>query len=85
MQRYQKACGYRLSETPQSPIPFSKLETGSMKSKDSSVMRLPSFGLESTLLQEANRDNFLRVPAVDGLSARWTVAFSAVVVLLRRH
>ena len=48
-------------------------------------MRLPSFCLESTLLKEADRNDFLYVPAVNGLSARWTVAFAAVVVLLRSH
>lgn len=86
MQRYQKAYGYRLSETPPSPTPFSKLETGSIKGSDgSSIVRLSSFCLESTLLEEADWDDFLSVPAVDGLSACWTVAFAAVVVLLRRH
>ena len=48
-------------------------------------MRLPSFCLESTLLEEADGDDLPRIPAVDGLSARRAVAFAAVVVLLRRH
>lgn len=48
-------------------------------------MSLSSFCLESTLLEEADRNDFLHVPAVDGLSARWTVTFAAIVVLLRRH
>ena len=51
----------------------------------SSVVRLPSFCLESTLLEEADRDDLLRIPAVDGLSARRAVAFAAVVVFLGRH
>ena len=48
-------------------------------------MRLSTFGLESTLLQEADRDDLLRIPAVDGFSARRTIAFATVVVLFRRH
>ncbi len=48
-------------------------------------MRLSSFCLESALLEKADRNDFLRVPAIDGLSASWTIAFAAVVVLLRRH
>jgi hypothetical protein len=48
-------------------------------------VRLSSFCLESTLLEEADRDDFLRVPAIDGLSACWAIALAAVVVLLRRH
>lgn len=48
-------------------------------------MRLSSFCLESTLLEEADGDDLLRIPAVDGLSARWTIAFTAVVVLLGCH
>ena len=50
-----------------------------------SVVGLPSFCLESTLLEEADRNDFLHVPAIDGFSARWTIAFTAVVVLLRCH
>ena len=48
-------------------------------------MRLPSFCLESTLLEEADRNDFLRIPSVDGFPARWTIAFAAVVVLLGCH
>ena len=48
-------------------------------------MCLSSFCLESTLLEEADRNNFLRVPAVDGLSACWAIAFATVIVLFRRH
>lgn len=48
-------------------------------------MCLSSFCLESTLLEEADRDDLLRIPAVDGLSARGTIAFTTVVIFLRRH
>lgn len=48
-------------------------------------MRLSSFCLESTLFEEADRDDFLHVPAVDSLPASWTITFAAIVVLLRRH
>lgn len=48
-------------------------------------MRLSSFGFKSTLLEEADWNDFLRVPAIDGLSACWTIAFAAVIVLFRRH
>lgn len=48
-------------------------------------MRLSSFCLESTLLEEADRDDFLRISAIDGLSACWTISLAAVVVLFRRH
>ena len=48
-------------------------------------MRLSSFCLESRLLEETDRDDFFHVPAIDGLSARWTIAFAAVVVLFRSH
>ena len=48
-------------------------------------MCLPSFCLESTFLEEADRDDLLRIPAVYGLSASRTIAFSTVVVFLRRH
>ena len=55
------------------------------RSDGSSVVRLSSFCLEGTLLEEADRDDFLHIPAVDGLSARGTIAFAAVVVLLSCH
>lgn len=48
-------------------------------------MRLSSFCLESTLLEEVDRDDLLRISAVDGLSASRAIAFATVVVLFRRH
>jgi hypothetical protein len=48
-------------------------------------MSLPSLGLERALLEETNRDDFLRILTVDSLSASRTVPFTAIVVLLRSH
>lgn len=46
-------------------------------------MRLPSFCLESALLEEVDGDDLVGLLTVYGLSACWAVANSAVVVLLR--
>jgi hypothetical protein len=49
------------------------------------VMRLSALSLESTLLQEADRDHLVRLLPIEDLSAGRAVSLATIVVLLRSH
>jgi hypothetical protein len=48
-------------------------------------MSLPPFSLKRALFEEADWDDFLRVPTINSLPASRTVTLSTIVILLGSH